>query len=92
MPNTKNYPVRDDVRHELLEFLWDEMKHENISVRNLSTISGVSADTIRNWKNAKIGATVTRLDRVLRALGYKLAILPMTEKEQEEYDRQQEAR
>lgn len=56
--------------------LIEKIRESGLSVKNISTLSGVSEKTIEQWIYQGTVPTVVPVEKVLNALGYTLKISP----------------
>jgi len=69
-----------DLRVEIVSKIVEARKISNISQRGLSEQSGVPQAVIARLERSSTDPRLMTLLRILRPLGYKLTIVPLTEK------------
>ncbi len=71
----KPKPTNETV-HTLVHLMSELTEAQGLTLGALTKMSGISARTIRRWRSGDTVPSIVDLERVFKALGYTLAIVP----------------
>lgn len=69
---------RADNLHPVVDFLFDEIGHFEMTDAELTNKAGLSINVLNNWRNGR-GPQLAKLEHVLNLLGYTLVAVPLPE-------------
>ena len=71
----KPKPTNETV-HTLVHLMSELTEAQGLTLGALTKMSGISERTIRRWRSGDTVPSIVDLERVFKALGYTLAIVP----------------
>ena len=71
----KPKPTNETV-HTLVHLMSELTEAKGLTLGALTKMSGISERTIRRWRSGDTVPSIVDLERVFKALGYTLAIVP----------------